>query len=351
MFSNGTNMKQIVLLILFFAGIDSPNACTTFFIHLNGKMVFGRNYDWMADEGMVCTNQRGLAKTSMKMPDGNTISWISRFGSITFNQYGKEFPTGGMNESGLVIELMWLDATVYPRPDDRPSIGVLQWIQFQLDNYSTVEEVIKSDSLVRITSRGTPLHYLVADGNGHVATIEFLQGKLNVHLGAALPYPVLTNNTYEQSVSSRTHATAKGNNSLERFSMACNRISQFNSNNRETFVEKSFDILNAVNQGDYTKWSIVYDITEKRIWFKTQRFKQIRSINFSALDFSCQVRSRCIDMNGKESGNISLQMTEFSDQINQQILETAARQSSSGVTISGQQISRILAYPATIICK
>ena len=117
-------MKQIVLLILLFAGIDRSNACTTFFVHLNGKMVFGHNYDWMADEGMVCSNQRGLAKTSMKMPDGNTISWTSRYGSITFNQYGKEFPTGGMNENGLVVELMWLDATVYPGPDDRPSIAM-----------------------------------------------------------------------------------------------------------------------------------------------------------------------------------------------------------------------------------
>ena len=114
-------------------------------MHYNGKMVFGRNYDWMADEGMVCTNQRGLTKTSMKMPDGNTISWVSRYGSITFNQYGKEFPTGGMNEKGLVVELMWLDGTIYPQPDERPSIGVLQWIQYQLDNHASIEEVIKSD--------------------------------------------------------------------------------------------------------------------------------------------------------------------------------------------------------------
>ena len=144
-------------------------------------MVFGRNYDWMADEGMVCTNQRGLAKTSMKMPDGNTISWVSRYGSITFNQYGKEFPTGGMNEKGLVVELMWLDGTTYPQPDERPSIGVLQWIQYQLDNHASVEEVINSDSKLRITSKGTPLHYLVADADGRAATIEFLNGKLNVH--------------------------------------------------------------------------------------------------------------------------------------------------------------------------
>ena len=68
------------------------------------------------------------------MPDGNTISWVSQYGSITFNQYGKEFPTGGMNEKGLVVELMWLDGTIYPQPDERPAIGVLQWIQYQLDN-------------------------------------------------------------------------------------------------------------------------------------------------------------------------------------------------------------------------
>jgi choloylglycine hydrolase len=38
----------------------------------------------------------------METGDGKTISWISKYGSITFNQYGREFPTGGMNEKGLV---------------------------------------------------------------------------------------------------------------------------------------------------------------------------------------------------------------------------------------------------------
>jgi choloylglycine hydrolase len=26
--------------------------------------------------------------------------WTSRYGSITFNQYGREFPSGGINEKG-----------------------------------------------------------------------------------------------------------------------------------------------------------------------------------------------------------------------------------------------------------
>ena len=83
-----------------------------------------------------------------------------------FNQYGKEFPTGGMNETGLVVELMWADGSKYPKPDSRPALGVLQWIQFLLDNYNSVEEVISSDSRIRISPDNPPLHYLVADASG-----------------------------------------------------------------------------------------------------------------------------------------------------------------------------------------
>ena len=127
---------------------------------------------------------KGLSKTSMKTEDGETISWVSQYGSITFNQYGKEFPTGGMNEKGLVVELMWLDETKYPAADNRPAVGVLQWIQYQLDNCATIEDVIATDKKLRIASTGNPpLHYLVADANGRAATIEFLEGKMVIHQG------------------------------------------------------------------------------------------------------------------------------------------------------------------------
>jgi choloylglycine hydrolase len=127
-------MNRIIscFLLCFFAGVSV--ACTTFCINKNGHIVFGRNYDWVTDAGIVNTNQRDLFKTSMKAGDGETISWISKYGSITFNQYGKEFPTGGMNEKGLVVELTWLDGSRYPEKDSRSAVNVLQWIQYQLDN-------------------------------------------------------------------------------------------------------------------------------------------------------------------------------------------------------------------------
>src|SRR5215204_1851506 len=222
--------EYIIASLLLFS--EGANACTTFFINQNGKMVFGRNYDWVSGSGMVNTNLRGLAKTSFPMQEGKTISWVSKYGSITFNQYGKEFPTGGMNEKGLVVELMWLDETKYPSADKRPAIGVLQWIQYQLDNCATIDEVIATDKKLRISATGTtPLHYLVADANGNAATIEFLNGRMVVHKGNDLAFPVLTNNIYDESVKAHKNSSVNGNNSLERFSEACTMIQKLNSNN------------------------------------------------------------------------------------------------------------------------
>src|SRR5688572_225451 len=186
-------MKKLVSLsILLACCAQAANSCSTFFIHHNGQMMFGRNYDWVAGTGLLCTNHRGMSKTGFKVEDGEQVKWVSKYGSLTFNQYGKEFPTGGMNEKGLVVELMWLDETVYPKKDQRPALNVLQWVQYQLDNAATVAEVIASDKLVRITREGTPLHYLVADAGGNVATIEFLNGRMVTHSGSNLPMPVLT---------------------------------------------------------------------------------------------------------------------------------------------------------------
>ncbi len=107
----------------------------------------------MTDEGLVFINKRGVLKTAnaagrddFKRP----AKWISKYGSISFNQHGRELPLGGMNEAGLVVESLVLKETNYPAPDSRPSISILQWVQYQLDTNSTIQEVIESSSQLRI---------------------------------------------------------------------------------------------------------------------------------------------------------------------------------------------------------
>ena len=342
--------KAVVAALLLLPLLAFP--CTTFFIYHNGQMVFGRNYDWMANAGMVCTNQRGLFKTSAVNKDGKTISWQSLYGSITFNQYGKEFPTGGMNEKGLVVELMWLDETKYPEPDDRPAIGVLQWIQYQLDNCSTIEQVIATDKKLRIVSDGTPLHYLVADSNGQSAVIEFLSGKMVVHKGKDLPIPVLTNNTYEQSVLNEKKGLPAGDNSLARFSTACKMLREYTAGNvGASLVDHSFHMLDMVSQGEFTKWSIVYDITAKKIYFKTNQSPQVRSMMFSSFDFNCSESSMTVDINRSQAGDLENYFEKFSDEFNRSILEIALQQSASRITLTEGQKRAAFQYPGTIYCK
>lgn len=106
------------------------------------RIYLGRNLDWDWEDGMIFINPRNVRKTAIVISLQDAAKWTSKYGSVTFNQLGREFPFGGMNEKGLVIENMWLDGTQYPQPDARPEVNMLQWIQYQLDNYSTVAEVV-----------------------------------------------------------------------------------------------------------------------------------------------------------------------------------------------------------------
>ena len=96
-------------------------ACTTFCLKDDESLVFGRNYDWHLDHGLIIVNKKGVAKRAILIdPQDTPARWVSKYGSVTFNQYGRELPCGGMNEGGLVLETMWLTGTAYPIRDDIP---------------------------------------------------------------------------------------------------------------------------------------------------------------------------------------------------------------------------------------
>src|SRR5215510_4345158 len=224
-------MRRIVLVALLPVLVSvvpiRSLACTTFCLKRKGEVLFGKNYDWMIGDGLVFVNKRGVAKTGAE--EVNPPKWVSKYGSVTFNQYGWENPHGGMNEVGLVIELMWLDDTEYPKVDSRPAVDVLEWIQYQLDNSATLAEVLSNAQKIRIKS-DVKLHYLVNDKAGNTATIEYLNGQLIAHHGANLPVSALTNSTYEQSLAySKTTGIekARGTGSLERFARTANKTREF----------------------------------------------------------------------------------------------------------------------------
>lgn len=300
-------------------------ACTTFCLKNKGEVLFGKNYDWMIGDGMVFVNRRGVSKWSALESEENIAKWTSKYGSVTFNQYGWESPSGGMNEAGLVIELMWLDDTVYPKADTRPVIDVLEWIQFNLDTAATAAEVIANSETVRIASR-INLHYLVNDRNGNAATIEFLDGKLVAHTGEKLAVPALANDTYERSLNyskSASAESARSESSLDRFTRASIRTKEFSGQSKTGIgpVAYAFAILADVAQTNTTQWSIVYDQKRGKIYFRTRKAQQIKIIDTRAFDYSCSSPLKLFDMNSDMSGDVNRQFKDYSRAAHRDLIE------------------------------
>ncbi len=315
----------VSIALLSAAGVT---ACTTFVIRDGDRAVFGKNLDWFADPGMVMVNQRGLAKEALTQLDGKPPEWVSKYGSVTFNQAGRELPLGGMNEAGLVVESMWLDTTRYPEPDARPSILETQWIQYQLDNHATVAEVVASDSLLRISTTSVPTHFLVLDGAGGVAVVEFLKGKMVSYVGDDVYFEVLTNSNYRESAGCFMRGgLTGGNTSLQRFVDATDMIRDFEGGGGDTLIDYSFGILEEVSAEvtpvHFTRWSIVYDFAGGRIYFRTHTSPYIKYIDVADLDFSCGSRRVALDVHTEDPGRVNERMVDYTVELNRDlILET-----------------------------
>jgi penicillin V acylase-like amidase (Ntn superfamily) len=229
-----------------------------------------------------------------------------------------------------------------------------------LDNNATIDEVITTDAKIRISPNDPPLHYLIADAYGNAATIEFFKGKIVVHKGKDLPFPVLTNSPYVQSekaaedvniLSGNTRFSFR-DNSLQRFTKACSMVQQYQQNeSKKPVVDYAFEILNNVAQSDFTKWSIVYDLKNKKIYFKTTDYRDIKSLSFNSFDFACTSTAKIIDMNQSLKGEIDTNFRPFSYEMNRTIIEKAVAESKSQVPISDKEKEAVIAYPMAVRCK
>jgi len=116
-----TIFRQILALILGFAVFASVNTllypCSTFLLKAGQTLLVGHNLDERAPiPGHVFVNKRHVAKTAVswasfisgKLDATPPLAWTSKYASLTFNPYGREFPDDGMNEAGLFIGEMSL---------------------------------------------------------------------------------------------------------------------------------------------------------------------------------------------------------------------------------------------------
>ncbi len=236
--------------------------CTTFALKDRDHITLGQGYDFYYGHGLIIVNKRGLKKVALcdSLTKDNlyddtlkTPRWISKYGSITFNQFAREIPTCGVNEKGLAIASMWHDTDKALPISHENSISELQWIQYQLDCYSTVDELVKHLDILSLKIEIYPMHYSVSDKYGNSAIIEIENGKLKAF--ESLDYFACSNEGIIKSIEySRKYKNIKSDQItikepiLDRAAKALSMTKEFHKSTLpRDQVEYSFKILDAVS--------------------------------------------------------------------------------------------------------
>jgi choloylglycine hydrolase len=313
-------------------------ACTTATLDRENGFMFGRTYDWAFEQANVTFNTRGLAKASFEsMKGGVPLQWVSRYASLTFNQYGHEMPMGGMNEAGLVVETMWLDETTYLAESNLPRIDNVQWVQYMLDTVGTVPELLDAQKNIHVVSGGaSKLHYQVCDRSRDCAILEFLDGKLTVYRGGSRPIPVLTNSPYRDSLVYRAKSfknpktrEAEILGSFNRFVIADSQLKA----TKQTSRDGLFKVLDAVSSPRIliepqtgltgsTVWQVIYDPEQGEVSWRTPNSNQkTRFVRFSDFAGSCKRGTAKLLNITTGDGNVAGNFADYTEAANRTLVE------------------------------
>lgn len=315
----------LILVVTQIVSIDL-NSCSTFMLNRGGHLIVGHNLDSGKHKpGLVIINKRGVLKSSRSWQElayGKTvpnpsINWVSKYGSVTFAKY-RDFPDGGVNEKGLFIVEMSLVGTKFPVDEKKPAMFMMLWMQYVLDNYDSVDQVIKSAYSFSID--GWSWHFFTADRSGKTAAIEFIGGEIVIHTGKDMPHPVLENSTYMKEIERLKEYKGFGgekvidlkNKKTPTFVCGAKMLSDYDHSNG---VEYGFSILDVFSWNG-TQWSYLCDLKDNKVYFKTKKSSKIKSIDLSKTDFSCSTPVKMLSIHTDVEGSIDKIMKPYTYEFN-----------------------------------
>lgn len=196
-----------------FAAPLASQACTRLVYEgNNNEIITARSMDWKVDtDTNLWIFPRGMERSGETGP--NSIKWTSKYGSVIASAFDIS-TTDGMNEAGLVANILWLVESEYPKYDDsKPGLTIAAWAQYVLDNFATVDEAVKAIEKEPYTivtdsvpgeNRLATLHLSITDASGDSAIIEYIDGKQVIHHSPK--YNVMTNSpTFDQQLALNTY--------------------------------------------------------------------------------------------------------------------------------------------------
>ncbi|MDO9529658.1 MAG: linear amide C-N hydrolase [Syntrophales bacterium] len=197
-------MKKLFVLLLcavmnIFFTLEATACTRVVYQGLENTVITARSMDWKDEiPANMWIFPRGMQRNGAVGP--NSITWKSRYGSVIVSSFDCA-TADGMNEKGLVANILWLAESNYPKYDGkRKGLTIAAWVQYVLDNFASVREAVgelKKEKFVIVsdfipgTDKFTTLHLSISDATGDNAIFEYIGGKLVIQHDRS--YNVMTN--------------------------------------------------------------------------------------------------------------------------------------------------------------
>lgn len=314
-------------------------ACTGITLRTtSGSPVPARTIEWAGNdlESKYSIIPRGFRQRSF-VPGGKKdgMSFKAKYGYVGLAVEQEEFVVDGLNEAGLSAALFYFPGygqyVDYDVTKSDVTVSDLQLVSWILSNFKTIDEVKNAIGKIRIVTidpRGSTVHWRITEESGRQVVLEIVNKQLTFHentLGVLTNSPTfdwhLTNlNNYVNLTSGPVQDRKMGDLTLKAFGGGSGlhgipgdmtppsrfvRAAIFQATapkmaTAEKTVEQAFHILNNFDiptgiqfaEGQpvpdipsATQWTIVTDIANRRIYYRTMYNSNIRCIDLKAIDF------------------------------------------------------------------
>lgn len=323
---------RTAIVSVFLGLIVHAHACTRVVYHGDGgRTLTARTMDWKDDMlSNLWILPRGIERDGQAGPD--SVSWKAEYGSVVTTAY--DFATvDGLNEAGLMANLLWLAESEYPATENakKPGLAVSLWAQYMLDRFGNVANAVahlESEPFLLVsdvmpgTKRMTTVHLSLSDKTGDSAIIEYVEGKQVIH--HAREHQVMTNSpTFDKQLALNEYWKGIGgtvmlpgtNRAADRYARAMfyvNAIPQVED--RRVATAGVFSVIrncsvpfgiNTENEPNIssTRWRVVADHKDALYYFESAVSPNIFWTDLKKVDFSPGASVMKLGL-GKDSGRL-----------------------------------------------
>lgn len=334
-------LTNIAILLAFFLGIQSANACTDFQTNAqDGTFLITRSMEFAFDLKSNLNSSNRYRQFTTTTPDGKPgLSWTAQYGYLFLDFFNIHNAVDGMNEKGLTFEYLYLPGETQfqgiPAEKNKQAIPYYYLGDWVLSNFKTVDEVRQALPSIYVFQQAIPgldnivfpVHAAIHDANGKGIVVEFVQGQMKIYdtigvvtnspsydwhiintrnylnLSPYNPQPVIINGISFSATSQGTGMLGlPGDFSspsrfikigfLKRVAAPAKTASE--ALNLAQHIINTVDIAAGISRAkvhgkdvtEITQWVVFKDTTHKIFYYRTYNDMTLRSVVFDKIDFS-----------------------------------------------------------------